>query len=59
MTVEDINKNQPDGNIHVVPTDDYQPHEESPQCWCQPEMIERAATGVEVWSHNRAKDNVQ
>ena len=47
-------------NIHVVPTDDYQPHEESSACWCQPVMIERAVnTGVEVWSHNRAKDTAQ
>lgn len=48
-----------DGNVHVVPTDDYQKHIESSQCWCQPVMIERAITGIEVWSHNRAKDVIQ
>jgi len=46
---------QPDGHIHVVPTDDFQEHEESAQCWCQPVRIERTIDGAEVWSHNRAK----
>lgn len=47
-------------HIHVVPTDDFEPHLESPECWCQPVMIERAPnTGIEVWAHNRAKDSVQ
>lgn len=46
-------------HIHVMPTDDYQPHEENAACWCQPVMIERASTGIEVWSHNRAKDGLQ
>lgn len=51
---------QPDGNVHTIPLDDYQEHEESSNCWCQPVMIERAAnTGTEVWVHNRAKDVVQ
>jgi len=49
-----------DQNIHVVPTDDFQEHKDSSDCWCQPVMIERVAnTGIEVWSHNRAKDSVQ
>jgi hypothetical protein len=48
--------NQHDGNIHVMPNDDYQDHIESSQCWCQPVMIERAVNGTEVFSHNRAKD---
>jgi len=52
--------NQYDGNVHVIPLDDYQEHFESKNCWCQPEMIERSLeTGVEVWSHNRAKDAIQ
>lgn len=27
---------KPDGNRHVMPTDDIKPHEESIKCWCCP-----------------------
>jgi hypothetical protein len=50
---------QPDGNIHTVPLDDYEPHIESSQCWCQPVMVERGPSGIEAWVHNRAKDLAQ
>ena len=30
--------NQPDGNVHTMPVDGHE-HIESPDCWCEPEMI--------------------
>jgi hypothetical protein len=47
----------PDGNTHVVPTDDLIEHIESTQCECQPKLHYRdLGTAKEVWTHNRLKD---
>lgn len=50
---------EPDGNVHTMPLDDFQPHVESSQCWCQPVRMVTGPSGVEAWSHNKAKENVQ
>lgn len=46
--------NQPDGNVHVVPTGGQNPeHIESKDCWCQPELRDDYSDtgGVKLYVH--------
>lgn len=43
---------QPDGNVHVMPTHGSE-HEETKDCWCEPELIEDCTSngGKQCWLH--------
>jgi len=42
-----------DGNIHVIPTESSMPHQESKDCWCEPELVQPIDDehDKEVWAH--------
>lgn len=43
---------EPDGNVHTMPLDGPK-HEESKDCWCEPELVadETANGGVKCYLH--------
>lgn len=48
------NPQVPDGHVHVIPTGGQNPeHLESPQCWCEPELLEDYTDrgGTKVFVH--------
>lgn len=45
--------------LHIIPINDLREHEESPNCWCKPKVIDDVGVGVDdnpplvdIWVHN-------
>lgn len=48
---------EPDGNVHAMKVDIGVLHEESKDCWCEPELIEDATEngGVKCYLHKETQ----
>lgn len=47
---------EPDGNVHVIPLDGTE-HEESGDCWCDPELTEdyTEEDGKKLYTHRQTQ----
>jgi len=46
-------------DVHVMPTTDIQPHEESPKCWCNPAYEHGRWDDADLYIHNGPEDRAK